>query len=457
MRTRMRILLQLIIDLILLNLSALLIAFIGTGSARILFSHEGKVLLLMNLAWTFSYIIYVDDLTYFKSKLWYVIGKMGKTTVLFIAVFASGLLLQQWSDFPHHLLFWTIVLFCAFKLTADLGLFYFSPVKNKPNMRPAVIVGNNSIGNELYNYFLKNQHLGLDPVGILDMYDGKNSNHHLIGSIEDFQKIYDAQPFQDVVIALPLSEKTAIKRVIDYAERNGVRPHIAPNYFGIMDKVFKVKTIGNIPLLTYRSLPLDRYPNRFWKRAFDIVFTTVALLLLSPFLVLIAIAIKLDSAGPVFYRPVRLGVNSNPFRVFKFRSMKHVNETAQQADSSTVKDDYRITKVGKFLRKFNLDELPQLINVLMNDMSVVGPRPHRLSLNKSLEHKIKTYRVRHLVKPGITGWAQVNGYRGPTATRLQYTGRILHDLWYLEHWNFWLDIYIIFLTVFSKKAYKNAF
>jgi putative colanic acid biosynthesis UDP-glucose lipid carrier transferase len=278
----------------------------------------------------------------------------------------------------------------------------------------------------------------------------------LIGSIDDFQKIYDEQPFQDVVIALPLSEKAYIKKIIDYAERNGVRPHIAPNYFGIMDRIFQVKTMGNIPLLTYRSLPLDRYPNRFWKRAFDIVFTTVVLLLLSPFLILIAIAIKLDSKGPVFYRPIRLGVNSNPFRVYKFRSMKHATETAQ-TDSSTVKEDSRITRVGKFLRKYNLDELPQLINVLQNDMSVVGPRPHRLSLNKSLEHKIKTYRVRHLVKPGISGWAQVNGYRGPMETRLQYTGRILHDLWYLEHWNFWLDIYIIWLTVFSKKAYKNAF
>ncbi len=467
MRTRVRILLQLIIDLIWLNLSAMIVAIGDAEGIGRIFSYNGQVLIIINIAWVISYIIFIDDLASFKSNIRFMIGTTARRFVLFIAILFVTLVAKNLSNFSHNILFGTVLLFFVFKLLMNLWLFDLSPIRNKANMRPAIIVGNNPIGVELYHYFLRNTYLALDPIGILDncrahsngngqLNGTKISNKYLIGSIDDFQVIYDNKPFQDVLIALPLSEKAHIKQIIDFAEKNGVRPHIVPNYFGVIDKTFQVQTLGNIPLLTYRSLPLDRYPNRFWKRAFDIVFTVIALTIAAPFFILIAIAIKLDSKGPVFYRPMRLGVNSDPFRLYKFRSMKVVSDSAKN-DYSTVKGDARITRVGKFIRKFNLDELPQLLNVLMNDMSIVGPRPHRLSLNKSLQDKMKAYRVRHLVKPGISGWAQVNGYRGPMENRLQYAGRTLHDLWYLEHWSFALDVYIIFLTVFSKKAYKNAF
>lgn len=456
MRTRMLILLLLALDLVLLNLSAILNAFVSAPGISVLWAYDGTLLILMNIAWTVSYIIFIDDLSYFKSKLKYMTNRMARTSVLFIALLFSLLIIKRFYTFSHQILFGTIILFLLFKLIVSLWIFYFSPIRNKPNMRPLIIIGNNPVGLEIYNYFLKHTHLALNPLGILDDGFSPSSNGHLIGSIDDFQKIYDKQKFQDVLIALPLSEKVYIKKIIDDAERNGVRPHLFPNYFGIVDRTFQSQTLGNLSLLSYRALPLDRYPNRFWKRAFDLLFASIVLLILSPFLILIAIIIKLDSKGPIFYRPVRLGVNSDPFRVYKFRSMK-VSADPEKNDFSTVKKDPRITRAGRFLRKLNLDEMPQLINVLKNEMSIVGPRPHRLSLNKSLQGKVKAYRVRHLVKPGITGWAQVNGYRGPMENRIQYSGRTLHDLWYLEHWNFGLDLYIIFLTVFSKKAYKNAF
>jgi Undecaprenyl-phosphate glucose phosphotransferase len=456
MRTRIRILIQLLIDLTLLNISAQLVALLSGLSITDFLTHHIKVVLLLNAAWITSYTIYVDDLTYTQSKIQYLIGKMGKTFILFIALVSATQLAFSRYNYPYLYQLGIFLVFFLIKLIADLGLFFFSPVKNGPNMRSAIIVGNNPIGNELFQYFLKNTHLGLNPIGILDMFPEKKKNQLVIGSIHHFQSVYDQYQFQDVVIALPLKEMEAIKKIIDEAERNGVRPHIAPNYFGIINRVFQVNTLGNIPLLTYRNLPLDRYPNKFWKRAFDLVFASSALLVFSPLLLLIAVAIKLDSHGPVFYRPMRLGVNNKPFRLFKFRSMKYDNG-AEKTDMSTVREDSRFTRVGKILRKFNLDEFPQMINVLENEMSIVGPRPHRISLNKSLEGKIKAYRVRHLVKPGISGWAQVNGFRGPMETRFQTSGRVLHDLWYLENWSFGLDVYIIFLTVFSKKAYKNAF
>ncbi len=439
-----------------MNISIQLVVLLSGFSITGFLTHHVKLFLLLNTAWIISYTIYVDDLTYTQSKIQYLIGKMGKTFILFIALVSATQLALSRYNYPYVYQLWIFLIFFLIKLTADLGLFFFSPVKNGPNMRSAIIIGNNPIGNEVFQYFLKNTHLGLNPIGILDMFPEYRKNHLVIGSFHQFQKIYDEHQFQDVVIALPLREMETIKKIIDVAERNGVRPHIAPNYFGIINRVFQVKVLGNIPLLTYRNLPLDRYPNRFWKRAFDLTFAFFALLIFSPLLLIIALAIKLESPGPVFYRPMRLGVNNKPFKLFKFRSMKNDNG-GEKKDMSTVKGDSRFTRIGKIIRKFNLDEFPQMINVLQNEMSIVGPRPHRISLNKTLEGKIKAYRVRHLVKPGISGWAQVNGFRGPMETRIQTSGRVLHDLWYLENWSFPLDIYIIFLTVFSKKAYKNAF
>jgi putative colanic acid biosynthesis UDP-glucose lipid carrier transferase len=193
---------------------------------------------------------------------------------------------------------------------------------------------------------------------------------------------------------------------------------------------------------------------RLRKRAFDFCFAVGGLLFLLPFFFILAIIIKLESRGPVFYRPTRIGKRGTPIRVYKFRSMKHSKDVQTK---STSKNDERITKVGKFIRKYSIDELPQLINVLRNEMSVVGPRPHRTDLNKRFQETAQNYMVRQYIKPGITGWAQVNGWRGPTETKFQYVARTLHDLWYIEHWSFALDLYIIYLTVFGKKTRTNAF
>ncbi len=200
-----------------------------------------------------------------------------------------------------------------------------------------------------------------------------------------------------------------------------------------------------------RTFPLDTYANRFLKRAFDICFSSGMMLLLLPLGALIAVAIKLTSKGPVFFKTHRLGVTGAPFTIYKFRTHAPSNRPRTINSRPPSQGDNRITPLGKFLRKYSLDELPQLLNVLTNDMSIVGPRPHRLNLNKALQQKMGTYMMRHTIKPGITGWAQVNGWRGPTETKLQYWGRTLHDLWYIEHWNFWLDLYIILTHTYREK------
>jgi putative colanic acid biosynthesis UDP-glucose lipid carrier transferase len=163
-----------------------------------------------------------------------------------------------------------------------------------------------------------------------------------------------------------------------------------------------------------------------------------------------------ESRGPVFYCPIRIGKGGRPFKLFKFRSMMQNDDTSTGVQS-TQENDPRITRVGKLLRKYSIDELPQFINVLLGTMSVVGPRPHRRYLNRQLQQDVYHYMLRHYVKPGITGWAQINGWRGPTDTEEQKRQRTLHDLWYVENWSFWLDIKIVYLTIFSSKVRKNAF
>ncbi len=192
----------------------------------------------------------------------------------------------------------------------------------------------------------------------------------------------------------------------------------------------------------------------FAKRTMDIIVASVALVLLLPVLVILAILIKLDTRGPVFFRQLRHGFNQKPFRIIKFRTMTVTEDCASFRQATP--DDPRVTRIGRFMRRWNLDELPQILNVLKGEMSIVGPRPHALIHNHEFQDRIALYARRHNVKPGITGWAQVNGYRGQTDTDDKMRGRVEHDLYYIDHWSIWFDIQIILMTVFTRRAFSNA-
>jgi putative colanic acid biosynthesis UDP-glucose lipid carrier transferase len=317
------------------------------------------------------------------------------------------------------------------------------------------VIGAGRIGEAIHAYFRMNPDLGT-LVGFLDDTKIKSEKLNILGKVSQFQEVFNKYHFNEVIITIDLSREREIKELVNVSEYNGVRPSVVANYYSLFNRNFELKNFAGIPIVSIREVPLDPYTPRFWKRMFDIVFSFFVLLLLSPVFLVIAIAIKLESKGPVFYQPIRIGKRGAEISVFKFRSMRVSQNKADQT-RSTSKDDDRITRVGKFIRKYSLDELPQFINVLIGDMSVVGPRPHRIDLNKRFQQTVQSYMVRQYIKPGITGWAQVNGWRGPTETKYQYIARTLHDLWYIEHWNFALDIYIIFLTVFGKKTRKNAF
>jgi len=258
---------------------------------------------------------------------------------------------------------------------------------------------------------------------------------------------------EDVLILLPWSATSAINRSVDMLTTAPVTVRLGPaSIFGRFSQVH-LSRIGSATMLDLIRPPLTRIEVTA-KRVFDIVGALVLLIALSPLLLLVALLIKIDSRGPLFFRQRRLGFNQRPFKILKFRTMT-VMEDGDDVVQAT-KNDPRVTRLGRYLRRFNIDELPQLLNVLAGDMSLVGPRPHALTHDRDFERRVAFYARRHNIKPGITGWAQVNGWRGPTDTQEKVQARVEHDLYYIDNWSMSLDLYILALTVLSPKSLMNA-
>lgn len=268
-----------------------------------------------------------------------------------------------------------------------------------------------------------------------------------LGGIEA-AKVFAVQNRIDILYcALPGSYREEITELMEFCERNTIRFRVipSPDSFIPVVKATDLTFHGAVPVSRLRNEPLDRKGNRLLKRSFDIIFSFLVITLIFSWLFpVLAILIKLSSKGPVFFKQTRLGERKQKFTCYKFRSMQ-INEEADSRQAT--RNDPRITKLGAFLRKSNLDELPQFFNVLLGQMSVVGPRPHPLKLNDQFRDIIDKYMVRHFVRPGITGWAQVNGFRGETRTPELMEKRVDLDVWYLENWSFVLDLKIVVKTV----------
>jgi putative colanic acid biosynthesis UDP-glucose lipid carrier transferase len=278
----------------------------------------------------------------------------------------------------------------------------------------------------------------------------------VLSDLDNIDQYLQANPVDEIVIALPDNQINKIQKILSVADYHGIRVKYVLDYHELFGDRYKITRFGQVDAINIRQLPIDAKMAGFFKNIFDKIFAVVTLVFLLPLFLVIAILIKMETPGPVFYCAVRIGKGGKPFRLYKFRSMKE-NDNSADGVCSTRLNDPRITAVGRILRKYSLDELPQFINVLLGHMSVVGPRPHRRYLNREFQANVYHYMLRQYVKPGVTGWAQVNGWRGPTDTEEQKRQRTLHDLWYIENWSFWLDIKIIFLTVCSPKVYKAAF
>lgn len=323
------------------------------------------------------------------------------------------------------------------------------------NQKHCLIIGATSTSKELINRINKNKHWGYNVVGIIDNHknkDGYFEDFKVIGNFEDVEYVLDNKHIDIVFITISAEEYIHIGSLLKACERAGVKTNIIPYYHKYVPAKPRMDDLDGLTMVDTRYVPLDSYIMAFSKRIFDIVFSLFAIILASPIMLLSVIMIKLTSPGPVIYKQERVGLNRKKFYMYKFRSMKVQTEEEEKTKWST-KNDPRKTKWGSFMRKTSIDELPQFFNVLKGDMSIIGPRPERPYFVEKFRDEIPRYMIKHQVRPGITGWAQVSGFRGDTSIE----GRIEHDLEYIENWTFLFDIKIVFLTIFKGFVNKNAY
>lgn len=318
------------------------------------------------------------------------------------------------------------------------------------------ILGSNDMSMRLAGYFQESDNhftfegfLSKDDTSYLD------SSGCVLPSIVNQIESAAHSGIKDIYVSLGADRHTEYVLLQKEAEKHCMRLKLVPDIANssIVNHL-KISYMGGFAVLSHRNEPLEEIENRFKKRCFDIVFSSLVIVFILSWLYpIIGLIIKLQSPGPVLFKQLRSGKNNKSFVCYKFRSMK-VNEGFRQA----TKDDDRITKIGKFLRKTSLDELPQFFNVLKGDMSTIGPRPHVLTMTKEYSQIINQYMVRHFLKSGITGWAQVNGFRGETKDPELMRKRVEYDIWYLENWSMWLDIKIIFKTIIQvAKGDENVY
>lgn len=325
------------------------------------------------------------------------------------------------------------------------------------NKQFIIVLGAGALGKDFYHTVKKNPEYGFEILGFLDDYKKSISNNEgeyrpILGKIKDLEDVLNKKLVDEVVVALPLTVYSKYGDIIRICEKTGVRVSIIPDFYDVLPANPNFEKFGEFPIINVRDIPLDDYVNRGLKRVFDILFSIIAIVLVSPLLISIALGVKLTSPGPILFKQERVGLNRRKFHMYKFRSMKHMPESISNTQWTT-ENDPRKTRFGSFIRKTSLDELPQFFNVLKGDMSVVGPRPERPFFVDQFKEDIPKYMVKHQIRPGITGWAQVCGLRGDTSI----SDRIKHDIYYIENWTLSFDIVIIFKTVINGFINKNAY
>ncbi len=309
------------------------------------------------------------------------------------------------------------------------------------NQKHVIIVGNGHHAFQYIEDLKRNPQLGITVDGYVSKYQ-KEGLGKCLGSYEELETILQENDIDELIVALEPHEIRFMKYVISCADKEGVRLSLIPFFNDYFPTNVRMERVGNSKLIDMRATPLDNLMASIIKRSIDIAGSLFGIIILSPVMLIAAIGVKLSSPGPVLFKQDRIGLNKKPFKMLKFRSMR-VNATEQTGWSTDT--DPRKTKFGSIIRKFSIDELPQLFNVLKGDMSLVGPRPEVPHYVRQFKEDVPLYLVRQQIRPGMTGWAQVNGLRGDTSIE----ERVKYDIWYIENWSLWLDIKILFMTVFG--------
>ena len=388
-----------------------------------------------------------------RRELW----NLFKANTMGLAFFALALYLAREMDLSRKFLpvFFVMNIMLDFLFRSAVDAVLKAGRRKGFNLKHVLMVGYSRTAEGYIDRIMSNPQWGYYIHGILD--DGMENGTlykkvKVIGTTADLPKYLEENTLDEIVITLGMEEYARLKWVVSVCEKSGVHTKFVPDYNDVIPTVPTFEDMDGLAVINIRNVPLNSMPNRIVKRAIDLFGASVALILFAIPMLIVALIIKRTSPGPVLSSQIRIGLHNQQFRMYKFRSMEVQPQTKEQR-AWTVMNDPRVTKIGKFIRKTSIDELPQLFNVLKGDMSLVGPRPERPYFVEKFKEEIPRYMIKHQVRPGMTGWAQVNGYRGDTSIRR----RIEHDLYYIENWTLGFDFKILFLTFFRGFINKNAY
>lgn len=380
-----------------------------------------------------------------------------KANTIGMFLFVGALYLVKQIDFSRHVIviFYVVNIFLE-TLSRNLIRLGLRQMRSKGyNQKHVLLVGYSRAAEEYIDRILANPQWGYKVRGILDDHIEAGTEYKgikVLGRIANLMVILPQNHLDEIAITLGLNEYYRLEQIVALCEKSGVHTKFIPDYNRIIPTKPYTEDILGLPVINIRYVPLSNTFNALIKRIMDLGGALAAIVLFSPVMLFSVIMIKLTSPGPLIYKQERVGLHNRNFMMYKFRSMD-VQPPEEEKKAWTVKDDPRVTNFGKFMRKTSIDELPQLFNVLRGEMSLVGPRPERPFFVEKFREEIPRYMIKHQVRPGLTGWAQVNGYRGNTSIRK----RIEYDLYYIENWTIGLDIKILFLTVFKGFVNKNAY
>ncbi|WP_316633665.1 undecaprenyl-phosphate glucose phosphotransferase [uncultured Flavobacterium sp.] len=449
-------------DMILINIAVLISGLIKFESLDRLFLKETQTIsLLGNLIWL-GLLLYKDSYRIIRVEtIESILSRTIKKVIILAAIVAAFVVFLDYTDISRFQLFYfflSFFLLLMFSRILSMKALKFIRTKGY-NFRNVIIVGANETGNHMRKILAKNLTYGYRFLGFFDEKQNISDStfFNVLGGFNDIQSFISNEHVDEMYVALHIDDVTTINKLIAICEHHMVRIKFIPD-FQLYTKSSRVEIsfYENTPVLMSRREPLEYAVNRLAKKAFDICFSSRVILLIFPWLFpIIMLIIKIESSGPIFFKQDRSGRDNKSFACFKFRSMS-VNNSSHNKQAQ--KGDSRITRFGAFMRKTSIDELPQFFNVFLGDMSVVGPRPHMLYHTKEYSELINNYLVRHYAKPGITGWAQINGYRGETKKLMDMENRVEYDIWYIENWSSLLDVKIIVKTVLNIfEGEKNAY
>jgi Undecaprenyl-phosphate glucose phosphotransferase len=444
--------LRLFLDLILLNISFIAAAVLAQ-SFEILIQKTHMFVLLVGLNFLWYYVSNVLNFYEDYSIKYFIYQFTNILKIVVIQVLASLLFVF----FVKELLFTRnfIILYAVFLsvlVSFRVQLIRYLLIKirgREKNLKNVLIVGAGETGRNFQQMLNEHNDFGYNTVGFIDNHE---ISENVIGTINDIDKLIIERNIEVVVVALSFSESSWLDEIIKICNKRAVRTYIIPDYFNFTSKKFQISMLGDFPIIAVRDEPLSEAHWKFIKRVMDIILSfLITILVLSWFIPLIFIINKINSSGTLFFTQDRVGADDKVFKCYKFRTMRSSNN--KEDYEPAVVNDPRVTKTGKLLRKTNLDELPQFVNVFKGEMSIVGPRPHPVAFDNVYKEMVNELRIRNWVRPGLTGWAQIHGLRGDIPDKEENKKRIAKrvefDLWYIENWSIWLDIQIMLLTIWQ--------